>query len=112
MGKLTRAERDAFAVDINEKVVTTPLATQLENLKTFYSTYLVRKTLKGDSYDSATGSVPVYNKWNARYYFWGLTQGEQINNPTLPQTVGWEDYHKGGSMGTYDPLAETSTAAE
>ena len=106
MGGLTRADRDAFAVDINEKVVNTPLATQLENLKTFYSTYLVRKTQKGDSYDSATGTQPIYNKWNARYYFWGLTQGEQINNPTLPQTVGWEDYYNGGTNGTYDPLAE------
>ena len=112
MGGLTRAERDAYAVDINEKMVTTPLATQLENLKTFYSTYLVRKILKGDSYDSATGTQPIFNKWNARYYFWGLTQGEQINNPTLPQTVGWEDYHNGGANGTYDPLTAPATAAE
>ena len=109
MGGLTRAERDAYAVDINEKVVSTPLATQLENLKTFYNTYFVRKTLKGDNYDTATGTVPVYNKWNARYYFWGLTQGEQINNPTLPQTVGWEDYHNGGANGTYDPLTAGSS---
>jgi hypothetical protein len=44
--------------------------------------------------------------WNARYYFWGYTQSEQISNPELPQTVGWEDYNKGGANGTYDPLAE------
>ncbi len=102
--KLTRAERDAFAVDINQKVVTTPLSDQLNNLVTFYNTYLQRKTLKGDSYQSGTENVPAYNKWNARYYFWGLTQDEQIKNPTLPQTVGWEDYFKSGQNGEYDPL--------
>ena len=102
MGGLTRATRDAYAVDLSETIVNKPLDEQLENLKTFYDTYLVRKKIKGDAYDS--NNTPLTMSWNARYYFWGFTQGEQINNPNLPQVVGWEDYYKSGSNGTYDPL--------
>ena len=102
MGGLTRAERDAYAVDLSEKIVKKPLEEQLETLKSFYDTYLVRKKLKGDGYDS--NNMPLTMSWNGRYYFWGLSQGEQVSNPDLPQTVGWEDYYKNGSNGTYDPL--------
>ena len=104
MGGLTRAERDAYAVDLSETIVKKPLEEQLENLKSFYDQFLVRKKIKGDAYDS--NNTPLTMTWNARYYFWGYTQQEQINNPELPQTVGWEDYNKGGANGTYDPLAE------
>lgn len=111
MGGLTRAERDTYAVDLSEKLVKKPLDEQLENLKSFYDKYLVRKKIKGDAYDS--NNTPLVMSWNGRYYFWGYTQGEQVNNPNLPQTVGWEDYYKSGSNGTYDPLtaapAGTST---
>ena len=103
MGGLTRAQRDAYAVDLSESIVKKPLDEQLENLKSFYDKYLVRKKIKGDGYDS--NNTPLTMTWYARYYFWGLTQGEQISNPDLPQTVGWEDYYKGSSSnGTYDPL--------
>jgi hypothetical protein len=104
MGGLTRAERDAYAVDRSEAIVKKPLEEQWENLKSFYDQFLVRKKIKGDAYDS--NNTPLTMTWNARYYFWGYTQQEQINNPELPQTVGWEDYNKGGANGTYDPLAE------
>ena len=104
MGGLTRAERDAYAVDLSETIVKKPLQEQLETLKSFYDQFLVRKKIKGDAYDS--NNTPLTMTWNARYYFWGYTQSEQISNPELPQTVGWEDYNKGGANGTYDPLAE------
>ena len=110
MGGLTRAERDAYAVDLSEKLVNKPLDEQLENLKAFYDKYLVRKTIKGDGYDS--NNLPLYMTWNARYYFWGYTQGEQINNPDLPQTVGWEDYNKSGANGEYDPLTAAPAGTE
>jgi len=102
MGGLTRAERDAYAVDPNEAVVKESFDTQLENLKSFYDKYLVRKKIKGDPYDSS--NTPLTMSWNPRYYIWGFTQNEQINNPELPQTVGWEDYYHSGSNGTYEPL--------
>ncbi len=43
--------------------------------------------------------------WQTRYYFFGLTQGNQDANPTLPQTAGWEDSKNGGANGTFDPAA-------
>lgn len=102
--KMTRAERDAYAVDLSETIKQMPLAEQLENLKTFYNQYLVRKTKKGDSYDSSNSQLRT--NFLPRYYILGLTQSAQANNPTLEQTVGWEDYSRGGAPGTFDPLAE------
>lgn len=103
--EMTRAERDAYAVDLSENAIKKqPLAEQLDNLKTFYDKYLVRKTKKGDGYDS--NNTQLVMTWQPRYYFFGLTQGNQDANPTLPQTVGWEDSKNGGSNGTFDPLAE------
>ena len=104
MGGLTRAQRDAYAIDLSESIVKQPLDEQLENLLSFYNTYLTRKKIKGDAYDS--NNTPLTMTWNPRYYIWGFSQNEQIANPDLPQTVGWEDYFKSGSNGTYDPLDE------
>ena len=102
---MTRAERDAYAVDLSENAKKKqPLAEQLAHLKEFYDKYLVRKTKKGDSYDS--NNTQLVMTWQPRYYFFGLTQGNQDANPTLPQTVGWEDSKNGGSNGAFDPLAE------
>lgn len=102
--KMSRADRDAYAVDLSEKSIKKiSLDEQLESLKEFYSTYLVRKTKKGDGYDS--GNSQLYIEFEPRYYFLGLTQSAQINNPTMLQTVGWEDYKQGGN-GTFDPLVE------
>lgn len=105
MGGLTRAERDAYAVDLSESAIKTqPLAEQLDHLKEFYDKYLVRKTKKGDAYDSNNAQLTM--TWKPRYYFFGLTQGNQDANPTLPQTVGWEDSKNAGANGTFDPAAE------
>ena len=103
--EMTREERDAYAVDLSEKnIKEQPLVDQLANLKEFYDKYLVRKTKKGDGYDS--NNTQLYIKFEPRYYILGLTQSAQTNNPSLEQTIGWEDYTKGGAPGTFDPLAE------
>lgn len=96
---MTRAARDAYALDL-----TKDLTEGQEKLKEFYQTYLVRKTKKGDGYDS--NNTRLTRTWKPRYYFYGLTQSAQINNATLLQTIGWEDYQNGGSNGTFDPLTE------
>lgn len=102
---MSRSERDAYAVDLSEsKIKAEPIEDQLNKLKEFYDKYLVRKTKKGDSYDS--NNSQLYIKFEPRYYILGLTQSAQTNNPTLEQTVGWEDYNRGGAPGTFDPLAE------
>jgi hypothetical protein len=104
--KMSRTDRDAYAVDLSEnKIKKTALDAQLETLKEFYSSYLVRKTKRGDGYDS--NNSQLYMEFEPRYYFFGLTQSAQTNNPTLMQTVGWEDYKNGGN-GTFDPLVETT----
>lgn len=87
------------AVDLRKE-----LEPQLETLKTWYNENLVRKDKKGDSYDQ--NKVKLYMNFLPRYYFLGLTQGTQNNNKALEQTIGWEDSQHGGSMGTFDPLAD------
>ncbi len=102
---MARADRDAYAVDLSENAIKkTALAEQLENLKGFYQTYLKRKTIKGDSYDSSNNQLTM--TWQPHYYFYGLTQGNQDKNPTLPQNVGWEDYINNGANGTFDPAVD------
>lgn len=96
---MTRDARDAYALDLTKDITEGQ-----EKLKEFYQNYLVRKTKKGDGYDS--NNTQLMRTWKPRYYFYGLTQSAQINNATLLQTVGWEDYQNGGSNGTFDPLAE------
>jgi hypothetical protein len=102
--EITRADRDAYAIDLDAKSV----AEQQDLLKEFYDKYLVRKTKKGDKYDSSNNQLMM--SWQPRYYFFGLTQGNQDKNPTPPQTVGWEDYINNGANGTFDPLVETAAA--
>ena len=104
---MTRAERDAYAVDLSETIKSEPLTDQLDKLKEFYNLYLVRKLKKGDAYDS--NKTPLTMIWKPRYYFFGLTQSHQTNNPTLPQTVGWEDSQNGGT-GAFDPAVEPASA--
>ncbi len=98
-GLLTRAERDAYAIDLTKDV-----AEQQDKLKEFYETYLVRKMKKGDGYDSNNNALTM--TWKPRYYFYGLTSNNQDSNPTLLQTVGWKDIMNGNANGTFDPLAE------
>ena len=100
--EIGRAVRDEYAVDLSESAIKQqPLDEQLAHLKEFYSKYLIRKTVKGDNYDS--NNMPLNISWKPRYYFLGLTQNNQTTNPTLPQTVGWEDAQNGGANGTFDP---------
>jgi hypothetical protein len=80
------------------------LTSQLETLKTFYSTSFVRKLKRGDAYDQ--DHIDLTMNFLPRYYFLGLAQSAQSNNKHLDQTIGWEDYNKGNSNGIFDPLAE------
>ncbi len=81
-----------------------PAADEQDDLKSFYETYLERKTKRGDAYDS--NSAELYCAYQSYYYFLGLGQSAMSNNPTLEQTIGWGDYNNGGANGTFDPLAE------
>ncbi len=67
-------------------------------LVNFYSTSLVRKTRRGDEVNKVVTFKP-------QCYLMGLKSNAQVNNPTLEQTIGWDDYITGG-VGTFDPLAE------
>jgi hypothetical protein len=75
------------------------LSTQFATLATFYDTYLVRKTRRGDE----VGKVVTFKP---EYYFIGLTSSAQSNNIALKQTIGWHDVTQGSIYGTFDPLAE------
>lgn len=80
------------------------LATQLEQLKEFYSGKLVRKLKNGDARDQ--NHINLTMMFFPKYYFLGFAQGAQNNNKDLGQTIGWEDYNQAGANGTFDPLAE------
>lgn len=75
------------------------LSTQMNDLASFYDTYLTRKTRRGDLENK-------YVNFKPEYYFIGLTEGAQKNNLTLLQTIGWMDVRSGSTPGTFDPLAE------
>jgi hypothetical protein len=80
------------------------IESQLTTLKTWYNTNLVTQYKVGDGRDSQKNAL--YVAFRPKYYFLGLGQGAQSHNPDLPQTIGWADYNRGGSNGTFDPLAE------
>ena len=80
------------------------LKSQLETLKSWYETHLVRNLKKGDGRDSNHNDE--YITFYPRYYFLGLSQGALNNNLKIQQTIGWEDSNNGGSAGTFDPFAE------
>lgn len=80
------------------------ITSQLTTLKTWYNTNLVTQYKVGDGRDSQKNAL--YVAFRPKYYFLGLGQGAQSHNPDLPQTIGWADYNRGGSNGTFDPLAE------
>ena len=82
---------------------TNNLSEQTAVLKDWYDTHLVRRTQKGDSYDS--NHMALYMNFLPRYYFIGFSSGIQSSNKTLEQTIGWEDYENNGDNGTFDPLA-------
>ena len=80
------------------------IESQLTTLKTWYNTNLVTQYKVGDGRDSQKNAL--YIAFRPKYYFLALSQGALTHNPDLPQTIGWADYNKGGSNGTFDPLAE------
>jgi hypothetical protein len=75
------------------------LTPQIETLKTFYQTNLVRKSKRVDGDQYYTINYLPY------YYILGLSSSAQNNNSKLEQTIGWQDVLK-GAIGTFDPLAE------
>jgi hypothetical protein len=76
------------------------LTSQLNTLKSWYEENLVRKTKKGDAYDS--NKIPLYIDFLPRYYFLGLGQAALNNNVNMPQTIGWTT--TSGAAGTFDPF--------
>lgn len=89
-----KANRPSTALDLK-----VDFSTQMDDLADFYSTYLIRKTRRGDQEDRSVTFKP-------EYYIIGLTESAQKNNLTLLQTIGWIDIRSGSAPGTFDPLAE------
>ena len=108
----TTINDDPLVFELNDQEISRPaaidlrydLADQCNKMKNFYSEFLVRKTKKGDSYTS--DHMEEYMHFFAKYYFLGLPQAAQASDGGLEQTIGWEDYNKGGANGTFDPLAD------
>lgn len=88
-------------LDINKDAVVTTSAgdTPMDKLKSFYQTYLTRKTTRVD------GDEAYKMDWQPEYYFLGFTTSAAKANLTLPCNIGWIDYNT-GALGTFDPLAE------
>ncbi|MDR2147290.1 MAG: RagB/SusD family nutrient uptake outer membrane protein [Tannerella sp.] len=91
------ADRPATALDLKKSFADQTAV--IDALANFYTTRLVRKTIRGDEINKTVLFQP-------RNYFIGLTTGAQQNNQTLLQTIGWADFMNGNANGTYDPLAE------
>ena len=70
----------------------------------FYAPYLQAKMKRGDALNADKTVDGMYITFLPRYYLLGFNQNTQTKNPTLLQTIGWEDYN--GGQGTFDPLAE------
>lgn len=83
---------------------TDDLDAQTAVLQNWYSTHLTRKRTLGDGRDE--NKVELKMNFRPYYYIIGFCSRAQNENKQLPQTVGWEDYNKRGTMGTFDPLAE------
>lgn len=79
-------------------------ASTLTALQGWYATNLSVEEKKGDARDA--GQNDEFITYLPKYYFLGLTSGAQNANKHVAQTIGWEDYNKGGAPGTFDPLAE------
>jgi hypothetical protein len=75
------------------------LSTQIAGLAAFYDAYLLRKVRRGDQLNKQVNYKP-------EYYIIGLTEGAQIANKALEQTIGWTDMREGSTAGVFDPLAE------
>jgi len=75
------------------------LSTQITELAAFYDNYLLRKVRRGDQLNKQVNYKP-------EYYLIGLTEGAQVANIALQQTIGWTDVREGSTAGAFDPLAE------
>ncbi|MDO5446365.1 MAG: RagB/SusD family nutrient uptake outer membrane protein [Prevotellaceae bacterium] len=86
-------------------------------LAEFYKQYIVRKdvstmanepnveTITDDAGNETTITTDrTYPIWPKNLYFLGLGTGDQNNNPSVQQTLGWTDAF--GGVGTFDPLAK------
>lgn len=85
----------------NERPAAWNLKTSLQpsaELQEFYQTKLIRKKKDIDPTDRVISFKP-------HAYFLGLRTNAQSNNISLEQTIGWDDFVRGG-QGTFDPLAE------
>ena len=105
-----RSWRTGFRVQLNKlNVKNGKLDEALTKLKeNFYEPYLQRKLKRGDGLTPDQTLDGMYVTFLPRYYLLGLTSNAQTKNPTLLQTIGWEDYN--GGAGTFDPFASTATA--
>ena len=105
-----RSWRTGFRVQLNKlNVKNGKLDQALTKLKeNFYEPYLQRKLKRGDGLTPDQTLDGMYVTFLPRYYLLGLTSNAQTKNPTLLQTIGWEDYN--GGAGTFDPFASTAAA--
>lgn len=89
--------------------------TKVQALAEFYKQYLVRKdvstmaneplveTITDEQGNETTVTTDMtYPIWPKNLYFLGLGTGDQDNNPSVQQTLGWADAY--GGTGTFDPL--------
>ena len=86
------------------KLNSSKLLQDCDSLAAWYTDNLTYKKKYGDAYDSSKNLE--YIKFRPKYYFLGFCSGAQSADKANPQTIGWEDYNKGGANGTFDPLAE------
>ncbi len=98
--------RTGFRVQLNKlNLKNGALDQKLVNLaEQFYAPYLQAKMKRGDALNADKTVDGMYITFLPRYYLLGFNQNTQTKNPTLLQTIGWEDYN--GGQGTFDPLAE------
>ncbi|MBP5679906.1 MAG: RagB/SusD family nutrient uptake outer membrane protein [Bacteroidales bacterium] len=64
----------------------------------YYRAYMHRKNRNSET--TLDAEIPFFQPY---YYFVGLCYSAMYNNPTLYQTIGWEDFSHSGP-GIYDPL--------
>ncbi len=69
-------------------------------LAEFYREHFIRKDRNGEGNNSE--QIPTFQ---IPYYLMGFTYSGMVNNPTLYQNIGWEDFTHGGE-GIFDPLEE------
>jgi starch-binding outer membrane protein, SusD/RagB family len=87
------------SISVNPDDGTTAFQTELQNLATFYQTYLTRVSTETPM-DAYTGGAQASILWNPNYYIWGFNTAILSNNSWLPQTIGWNDNNN--VLGTFN----------